>query len=195
MTLRELDAANDYRTDKLGRCPLNPHDYADAIEFHLGPWRDRAFVLWEVGVDRGDSLRLWSDYLPLATVVGIDLREPTTPGYRLPPRCHFRRGSATDPVFVEALAAEFPPDFVIDDGSHRASDLHRTFELVWPHTRAVYCAEDLHTQYPDCPWGTDFLDRDPFTDRLKALGDRLARLESGGPRRVCWEPGQVYLYK
>lgn len=191
--LRELDRLHQYQTDKLGRCPINRHDYADSYEFHFHRFREQPITFWEIGVDRGDSLRLWSDYFPQATIVGIDLRPPTLPDYQLPPRTVFVQGNATDPEFIRSLAAQYPPDAVLDDGSHRAGDLRAAFNLIWPLTRSVYAVEDLGTQYTH-QWGQEFLDAAPFTDLAKTLCDQLA-CNCPGPKRICWEPGQLYFYK
>lgn len=195
MTAHELDALNRYQTDKLARCPVNRHDYGAAYDFHFGPFRDRPVAFWEIGIDRGDSLRLWADYFPLGRVVGIDLRPPTLPGVGDLPRVGVRLGNATDPAFVAALAAEVPPDIVLDDGSHLATDLRRAFDLIWPHTRSLYAVEDLGTQHRHFHGGA-FLDGPPFVDFLTAEAAALTD-DLGRPacRRLCFEPGIAFLYR
>ena len=192
--LRDLDRRHAYATDKLGRG--GRHDYGAAFEFHFGPYRTRPITFWEIGVDRGGSLAMWGDYFPLAQVIGIDLL-PKPDGYECRPNCEWVTGDATNPDHVRALTTRYgAPDVVLDDGSHRASDMKRAFELIFPETKALYVVEDLGTQYEDLH-GRAFLDAAPFTDALHGLCDALARNVGGHPTvgRVCWEPGQAYVYK
>lgn len=196
-TLRELDAANQYQTDKLGRCPVNRHDYCDAYEFHFGRFRDRPITFWEIGVDRGDSLRMWSDYFPLATIVGLDIKPPTLPGWKTPPRTVFALCNATDPKAVADLAAAFPPDIVLDDGSHREGDLLAAFSLIYPRAKMLYAVEDLGTQLGLN--GPDYLINPQLGSSVlkgyRLLSDELLALRGGLCQRLCYEPGQVYIYK
>lgn len=195
MTLRELDEANRYDTDKFGRCPINRHDYCDAYEWHFSRYRYEKFNFWEIGVDRGGSLKVWVDYFPNATVIGIDIK-PKPETFPLPERSIWYHGDATNPGVISSLALEYPPGIVLDDGSHMASQMRKSFELIFPLTKWLYAVEDIGTQY-EFKHGKGFLDAQPFTDFAKEQCDLLATLTTPlvPLKRVCWEPGQVYFYK
>src|ERR1700722_18692475 len=51
------------------------HDYLDKYERLFAPFRDAPITVLEIGVFDGGSLRLWEDYFPRATIVGINIRE------------------------------------------------------------------------------------------------------------------------
>ncbi len=92
---------------------------------------------------------MWKRYFgPHAAIVGIDIN----------PECKefeedqiaIRIGSQSDLSFLEDVLAEFGvPDVVLDDGSHRMSDVVETFRFLYPRTAddGVYVVEDLHTAY------------------------------------------------
>lgn len=194
-SLRELDALNEYQTDKLGRCSVNSHDYCDPYERHFSFLRGQVGIFWEIGIDRGGSLKMWADYFgPGVRVVGFDVKH-RPPSHELPGNCVWVEGDATDKSVIEkALYHWGVPDAVLDDGSHLASHMGKTFDLAWPFVKSVYAVEDLGTQYHD-KHGASFLDSEPFTDRIKAVCDLLARYDRTTVSRVTWEPGIVFLHK
>jgi len=71
-----LDA---YETDKIR------HGYLDVYDADRAPWIDKEITLLEIGVYRGGSLKLWRDYFPRGTIVGIDRKLPQhfRPGERI----------------------------------------------------------------------------------------------------------------
>jgi len=90
---------------------------------HFRGFRWRRNRVLEIGVGGyasaapSGSLRIWRDYLPRSTIVGIDIHDKDV---RLGKRVHFCRGDQTSrEVFDRALEAlGGAPDIVIDDGSH-----------------------------------------------------------------------------
>ncbi len=69
MRSKELNLSA-YDTDKIRLGYLETYD---AI---LAPWVDKDVKLLEIGVHRGGSLKLWREYFPRGTVVGIDRKLP-----------------------------------------------------------------------------------------------------------------------
>ena len=64
---------------------------------------------------------------------------------------HIRIGSQEDPGFLHAVAAEFPPTIVIDDGSHIAHHMIAAFEALFPalQPHGLYVFEDLSFHFED----------------------------------------------
>ena len=84
----------------------------------LAEFRQRPIALLELGILRGASLRIWRDYLPQATIVGLDIK--TIPPLGLP-NVHVVQGDQTDPAALDrALAANGGTafDIIVDDASH-----------------------------------------------------------------------------
>lgn len=146
-----LDALGlKHGTDKAS----NHHDYLHTYEKYLGHLRDAPLRILEIGVggdehpDRGgQSLTMWRDYFPNATVVGVDLHEKRL---KLGPRVKIYRAAQTDP---DALAAiddtDGPFDVIIDDASHHNALTPQTFRILFPMLKpgGHYFVEDVHTSY------------------------------------------------
>src|SRR3990167_9878462 len=65
-TLKQL--LNFYGSDKEHR-----HGYAKAYEEMLGPMRESARYVVELGVLEGASLRAWRDWFTQAKIIGVDV--------------------------------------------------------------------------------------------------------------------------
>lgn len=114
--------------------------YARAFN-HL---RDQAFNLIEVGVLDGASMRVWEEYFPKATIVGIDIMPSAA--HHASGRIKIEIGSQADPEFLSAICAKYPPLIFIDDGSHMADHVLFSFERVFPLliSGGCYVMEDLY---------------------------------------------------
>jgi hypothetical protein len=167
-----------YGTDKLEAGYLVHYDREFAALV------DRPIVMLEIGVLRGASLKLWSDYFPSGRIVGVDLN-PLDAGYVLPERTTFAQGDQTDLAFLDRVAAEHAPDgfdIVLDDASHLGRESRTTFEHLFEHhlrPGGTYLLEDWQTGYwPDWIDGTAPRRRAPTAiDRLRA---RAPRVRGGG---------------
>lgn len=138
-TLNEIGLAHG--TDKSSMT----HHYLDVYEHYLRDWRDREFVLLEIGVAAGNSMKMFKEYFPKAKVYGIDTN-PDCAGYV----DGVRIGSQTDPAFLDKLLSEIgAPDIIIDDGSHVGGDMEWTFRHLFPKMKpgGYYVVEDAATLY------------------------------------------------
>lgn len=138
-----------YGADKYG-----VHLYTPVYHRFFEPLRERPLRLLEIGVggyaytcQGGPSLRMWADYFPHASIVGMDLFPKAL---ELPDRVTVVQGSQSSAEDLDRVWREHGPfDIVIDDGSHRQSDIlasfHRLFERLAPG--GLYVIEDLHTAF------------------------------------------------
>lgn len=129
------------------------HGYTEIYAKYLEPLRTKPIKLLELGVGGhedpalgGASLRMWREYFPSATIVGLDLepKDFTIDGVDI------RQGSQADPETIANLAAEYGPfDLIVDDASHLSSLTIRSFELLYPHLKhgGLYICEDTHMAY------------------------------------------------
>ena len=111
----------------------------------LRPFREAAINLFEIGVQEGYSLVLWEPFFLCATIVGLDFLPQCRVLERGRGRVKIRPGYQEDATFLRAVAAEFPPTIVIDDGSHQASHILPSLATLWPTLLpgGVYIIEDL----------------------------------------------------
>jgi ubiquinone/menaquinone biosynthesis C-methylase UbiE len=164
----------DLFVDNPGRPVHKWTHYFPAYERHLERLRNRTLTLIEIGCGGGGSLELWRRYLgPFARIVGVDVR-PECSAFA-GDQIEIRIGSQSDPVFLRSLVKELGTiDVIIDDGSHRMTDIRTSFEELYPAValNGVYIVEDLHTAYwPDFEGGL----RRPgtFIEIAKSLVDEL----------------------
>lgn len=130
---------------------VKPAPYLPIYEQLLGHLRNQSFTLLELGVWGGDSLQMWRDAFPHATVVGVDLAPPDL---QLGPRVHVVKGDQSDAELMGRLRADHAPagfDVIVDDASHLGVTTARSLQALYAeHLRSggLYCIED---------WGTGYL--------------------------------------
>jgi hypothetical protein len=186
MTIENLTSiAERFGTDKAGL-----HDYTAFYEDLLGHRRHVPMKLLEIGVGGDDntavgghSLRMWRDYFPQGTIVGLDLYDKTR---FESDRIHIEIGDQSDPAVLRRINEKYGPfDVIVDDGSHLSAHVITTFEVLFPMLvpGGVYTIEDLQTSYWPS-WGGSLLRRSRWTSMgyLKDKADRLNFADFRTPR-------------
>ena len=136
-----------YDTDKVRNGYLQWYDPI------LQPLIGQKITLLELGVLHGGSLRLWRDYFPGGTVVGIDRHLPNDVADE--ERIHMFQGRQDDTAFLSDVARKTAPsgfDVIIDDASHIGSATKVAFwHLFDNHLKSsgLYAIEDWGTGYWD----------------------------------------------
>lgn len=156
------DLGLHYGTDKSSL----RHSYLPLYEHHLAPYRDKPITLLELGVLDGASLKMWRDWLPNATIIGLDHKQVIDI-----PGCTVLQGEQDDPDTIERVAQHGPFDVIIDDASHISSKTIVSFELLYDHLQpgGLYVIEDLHSSYWPNIYGDQDADLDPETPKLTAM--------------------------
>lgn len=164
-----------YGTDK-----WNIHWYAQHYEHHFRTIRRKRLTVLEIGIggyedprSGGGSLRMWRTWFPNARIHGIDICDKSAHAER---RITIHQGSQTDLRFLASVIEKAGrPDIIIDDGSHRNSDVIATFRFLFPHLAddGFYAVEDTQTSY--WPGGNPTDPNDPLTSMgyFKSLVDGL----------------------
>jgi hypothetical protein len=137
--------------------------YFPAYETHFQRFVNRPLLFLEIGCGRGGS----------AQIVGLDIN-PECKEFE-EDQIQVRIGSQSDTAFLAQVLAEFgTPDIVLDDGSHRMSDVVETFRYLYPRTApsGIYMVEDLHTAYWD-EYGGGLRREGTFIELCKGLIDEL----------------------
>jgi len=150
--------------------------------------RRRRFALLELGVYRGSSLRAWRDYLPRATVLGLDV----DPGARSrAPEFDVYIGSQADPELLDNVLRDHPDlEVVVDDASHLNTLTFASFDHLFPRlpSGGLYIIEDLappaygrdwpgSERHSDGTWGTTWPGME-HNIGLSLLDNRQADLEA-----------------
>jgi len=124
------------------------HHYFDIYDRYLNHLINKEFTLLEIGIAKGGSLQCWKKYFGTRVkIVGIDIDINT----------HYKEsqietfiGSQSDTIFLEKLLQKIDqPTVIIDDGSHKQSDIIKTFDYLFPklNNKGIYIIEDCHTCY------------------------------------------------
>lgn len=143
MNLDDL-AISKHATDKSSKF----HGYTKIYQNYLAGFRERRFVLIEIGVATGESLRLWEDFFPNATIVGVDNKEDRKQ-YETN-RIRIEIGDQGDKEFLQYMSQKYAGALVIiDDGGHQMRQQILSFETLFPSLAngGIYVIEDLHTSY------------------------------------------------
>ena len=165
-----LDA---YQTDKIR------HGYLEVYDEVMAPWIDKEIKLLELGVDRGGSLKLWRDYFPRGTIVGIDRKLPQN--FQSEERIQVFQGNHGNNRFLSEVANKTAPDgfdIIIDDASHIGEKTRRAFWYLFDHhlkPGGLYAIED---------WGTGYLDDFPDGKKFRLRTPILGRVRSLLPKRI-----------
>jgi hypothetical protein len=130
---------------------IKPSYYAEIYEKRFDSLRSKEINLLELGVYRGDSLRMWRDYFEKGNIVGLDLgkSEVHDPSGRI----RLYQGKQQDRDLLDRVALENAPsgfDIIIDDCSHMAHLSHQSFWHLFTHhlkVGGVYVIEDWSLGY------------------------------------------------
>jgi cephalosporin hydroxylase len=126
--------------------------YFEIYERHLRKFRGQPVNLVEVGVQKGGSLEMWSDYFGGgATIIGIDVDPECTNLKYDVKNINVLIGDQSSAEFWDTFfqSHQTPIDIFIDDGGHYMDQQILTFEKVFPRmpVGSIYICEDVHTSY------------------------------------------------
>ncbi len=125
--------------------------YLNVYEEVFRSFRASRLRLLEIGIQNGGSLEIWCRYFGDATVlVGCDINVACTQLKYDDPRIHVVVADANTDEAERAIAVHSDRfDLIIDDGSHRSSDIVRSFVRYFPKLEqgGIFVVEDLHCSY------------------------------------------------
>lgn len=125
------------------------HHYIPIYDHYFSKFRDRKVKFLEIGVFKGGSLQMWREYFgPDATIFGIDTDAQCKELDGIAGQV--RIGSQVDNDFMRNVVEEMGGvDIVLDDGSHQAKHVRKTFQCLFPMMSpySIYMIEDLHTSF------------------------------------------------
>jgi SAM-dependent methyltransferase len=158
----------DYNTDKTSEV----HNYLVKYEKYLPFKRFDKLNFLEIGVLRGESIKMWSEYFYRSKIVGIDIK----PQYEsTDERIIIEVGSQADNVFLNDVMRDHGPfDMILDDGSHMNEHVIYSFEHLFESVKpgGVYVIEDIGTSYWD-EWGGGYLRENTSMEYFKKLSDDI----------------------
>lgn len=125
--------------------------YLVEYERLFSDYRNLPVHILEIGIQNGGSLEIWARYFTQAEkLVGCDINPDC---HRLrydDPRISVVVGDANLDETEKCILGHAPIyDLIIDDGSHRSSDIIKSFARYFPYITdgGMFVAEDLHCSY------------------------------------------------
>ena len=144
-TLSELYAEHDGKVSDKWSLYLNVYEHL------FTAFRDKPVRILEIGVQNGGSLEIWRKFFRNANIiVGCDINAECGQLTFSSDKIALIVGDAnTSETEREILERSAEYDIVIDDGSHKSSDIIRSFTRYFGHVAegGIYVAEDLHCSY------------------------------------------------
>jgi hypothetical protein len=131
--------AQEFECEKFTLCDFTKH--YDKL-FH--GFRDKEFNLFEIGILKGASMRMWEAYFHKAQIYAIDTYVRAT--LQSSDRVHCTLMNQCEKVRLRELAEYVGKFFIIcDDGSHEAPDMIDSMEVLYPFLEegGYYIVEDI----------------------------------------------------
>ena len=116
-----IEIGNKYPSSK------NKYGFIQIYEKYFQDIRDKKINILEIGIDKGDSLRIWRDYFPNANICGLDIDRKD---FRID-GVDFFFGDQSDKNFLTTIIDKFDKfDIIIDDGSHISKHIISSFNFA-----------------------------------------------------------------
>jgi hypothetical protein len=134
--------ADKYKTDK----GSSNHRYTDVYEYFFFPVKNQVKKVFEIGVFRGASMKMFQDYFPNAQIYGIDIYDVSSLNSD---RIHTFKADQSKRDQLQKCITAFGGDFdvIVDDGGHAMDQQQISFGFLFPYVKSggYYIIEDLHT--------------------------------------------------
>jgi 23S rRNA U2552 (ribose-2'-O)-methylase RlmE/FtsJ len=134
-----------FKTDKL------EIGHVEYYESYFKPLRYEKLNILEIGVFRGNSIKVWSEYFANSTIIGIDIEKIDVSIFNSNKKnIEIHQGSQNDKEFLDKIISKYTKfDIIIDDGSHYPKDVIRSFKILFPalDLNGLYFIEDMQTSY------------------------------------------------
>jgi hypothetical protein len=144
---------NKYQSDKgniYGPC----HNYGKFYEKYLNPLKSFSSINGlEIGICRGASLKVFSEYFSNIYMVGLDIDDKSyLQTHNITTGILNQSDEASLKLFYDyCIKNNHYFDFILDDGSHHMLDQQITLGYLFPLLKSggIYILEDLHTSLAD----------------------------------------------
>ena len=162
------DIGKKYPTSK------NITGFLEIYEKYLKDYKNEEINILEIGVDRGDSLRLWREYFTKAKICGIDIIEKDVKIDGV----DIFYGDQSNHNFLKTVVDKYKMfNIIIDDGSHLSKHIIKSLEYLFDYLEkyGLYIIEDLQTSYFPRYGGSRFNLKKNKTSMnyLKSLADSI----------------------
>ena len=125
---------------------IHHHGYNRFYEDYLNKYRKKKFNFLEIGMDYGESMKLWRDYFKNANIFGLEIQQE----YK-DERIMVVKGDQSNLTDLKNLVKITKKcDVILDDGSHVPEHQLISFNYLFEKCLSeggVYIIEDIETSY------------------------------------------------
>lgn len=135
-----IDIGKKYPSSK------NYAGFLKVYENYFKKLKEKEINILEIGVENGDSLRIWRDYFKKANICGLDIKKKNFTINNVEILC----GDQSDHKFLDSVIEKYKKfDIIIDDGCHVSKYIINSFEYLFDYLSSdgLYVIEDLQTSY------------------------------------------------
>lgn len=136
-----FNAGIKYRTDK-----LTHHGYERFYDYFLTPFKNKNINFFEIGVDKGRSLKLWNDYFTKGKIYGMDIDHEYDHE-----KGKVFKGDQSNIKDLNRIIKELgKSEIILDDGSHVPEHQLFSFNHLFENLLTfggIYIIEDIETSY------------------------------------------------
>ena len=133
------------------KCDKYFHKYDLVYDNYLSKLKNKKLKILEIGISDGASLKAWSEYFRKSEIIGFDIKKINLRKKKLLKKSiKVYTGSQSDKKFINFLINKYKKfDIIIDDGSHRPSDVITSFKTLFNSLAkgGLYFIEDTQTSY------------------------------------------------
>lgn len=127
--------------------PFEKKHFLDTYDNEFFKFKDKLDLrILELGVDKGGSLELWNAYFPnLSLLVGVEKDDLRIEG-NFSNKTRIEIGNLSEIEFYDKIKRYGVFDIIIDDASHKSSDIILSFENLFPilSDGGLYCIENVY---------------------------------------------------
>ena len=107
----------------------NISGFIQLYEKYFSSLKNSKINILEIGVEGGDSLRIWREYFTNANICGIDIDKKD---FKID-NTEILQGDQSDKNFLKTLIDKYKNfDIIIDDGGHTNMQILNTFKILFP---------------------------------------------------------------
>ena len=151
----------------------NRTGFIPIYEKYFQDYKNKKINILEIGIDDGESLRLWRDYFTNANIVGLDIY----PKNFIIDGVKMFQGDQSNISDLKKITDEYKKfDIIIDDGSHVSKQTIKSFKYLFDYLNfdGLYVVEDLQTSYlPNFGGSRINLKKKTSMNFLKSLTDSI----------------------
>ena len=135
-----LELGNQYKStkDRVGFLEIYSNYFKD--------YKDKEINILEIGIDKGESLKIWRKYFTRAKICGIDIIDIKSQIEGV----DFIKADQTDGKALKEICDKYKGfDIIIDDGGHYSNHIVTSLNFLFDYLKdnGLYIVEDLQTSY------------------------------------------------